>query len=161
MGFMASGKSAVGRHLARRLGWTFLDADREVEAEAGRSIPRIFAEEGEDAFRRHETEVMQRLLARRQVVLASGGGWPCREGRLERLPEGTLSVWLRVSPREAVARASRSSHSRPLLDVERPGDRARELLAAREPFYRKAHLAVDTEGRTPGEVAREIARHLD
>jgi shikimate kinase len=158
---MGSGKSTTGRRLARALGWRFVDADREVEREAGRSIPEIFAEEGESAFRALEHRVTQRLLERDQWVVASGGGWPCRPGRLEGLAPDTGSVWLKASPDTVWERTHRSPTRRPLLEVPDPRARIRELLAERQEFYRKARWTVDTDGRTTEEVVRAILLHLD
>lgn len=158
---MGSGKSAVGRRLARLLDWEFVDSDREVERDAGRKITGIFATEGEAGFRRREAAAVTRLLSRDRIVLATGGGWACRPGRLDTLDAGTRSVWLKVSLSEALARTARSSTRRPLLEVDDPRAEARRLMEAREPFYRKADLAVETDARTPGDVAREIVRHLD
>ncbi|MDX1568450.1 MAG: shikimate kinase, partial [Longimicrobiales bacterium] len=96
VGFMASGKTSVGRELARLLGWDFVDFDEEIEAEAGAPIPEIFSEQGEPAFRELEERVGRRLLELEGAVLATGGGWGAVEGRLEDLPGGTFSVWLRI-----------------------------------------------------------------
>ncbi|MEX2531168.1 MAG: shikimate kinase [Gemmatimonadota bacterium] len=160
VGFMGSGKSAVGRRLARRLRWRFFDQDREVERTAGLSVPQIFRLEGEARFRELEAEVAARLLEHDRAVIATGGGWPCAPGRLEDVPAGTLSVWLHVSPEVAVARARASHTVRPLLEVEDPLARAGSLLEQREPFYRKARWEVETDHRAPHAVARELVDRL-
>lgn len=157
---MGSGKTTVGTLLARHLGWDFRDFDREVEARSGRSVPELFREEGEAAFREAEDRVARSLLALDGVVLASGGGWPCRPGRMEELPPGTLSVWLRVTPRTAVARASEQEGRRPLLEGPDPLARARELLESREPYYRMAAWSVDGEVTPPDVVARSLAERV-
>jgi shikimate kinase len=126
---MGSGKTSVGRRLAERLGWRFVDFDDEVEAEAGVSIPEIFADRGEPWFRELEARVAVRLLKEREVVLGSGGGWAAAApGRLAGVPEGTATFWLRVSPAEAVRRASARPGARPLLDRGEPIATARELV---------------------------------
>lgn len=160
VGFMASGKSAVGRILAAWLGWQFVDFDVVIEERAGRTIPEIFRESGEAAFRRLEAAVGEELLARERVVLAAGGGWAASPGRLDALDAHTLSVWLRVSPETAVERARTASPGRPLLDVADPLAAARELLAGREPHYRRARLAVDTERAGAEEIAGRILLEL-
>ncbi len=160
VGFMGSGKSAVGRRLARRLRWRFFDQDREVERHAGLAIPEIFRQEGEAGFRELEETVAGRLLGQDRAVIATGGGWPCFPGRLDDLPAGTLSVWLRVSPEVAVSRALGSPTVRPLLQVEDPLARARTLLETREPFYRKARWEVETDYRPAHAVARELVDRL-
>jgi shikimate kinase len=156
VGFMASGKSSVGPLLARALDWDFADVDACVEAEEGRSVARIFAEAGEERFREAEERVAARLLARDGIVVAAGGGWGAAPGRLRSLPEGTTSVWLRVSAEEAVRRCGIEGGGRPLLRVPDPLEAARELLQRRAPRYARAHLRVDTECRTVEDVARQI-----
>jgi shikimate kinase len=161
VGFMASGKSVVGRRLARRLGWRFRDMDRAVEEADGRKVARIFAEEGELRFREMEQAAALRLLAEEGVVVATGGGWPCFPGRLDDLGAGTLAVWLDVPVEVAVARVRAGRSRRPLLEVDDPEARARELMAVRAPFYRKAHWRIETPGMTPGQVAAAIAGRLE
>ena len=156
VGFMGSGKTTVGRLLAEALGWEFADLDAEVERAEGRSVAAIFAESGEARFREAEARAGERLLGRDRLVLASGGGWAAMPGRLRTLPEGTLSVWLKVGPDEAVRRCAPASGARPLLAGGDPVGAARELLRARAPFYADAALEVDTEGRTVDDVAAEI-----
>lgn len=160
VGFMGSGKSVVGRLLARRLGWSFVDLDSRVEKAEGRPVATIFAESGEPYFRAAEAREAERALARDRVVLAAGGGWAAHPGRLRALPEGTRSVWLRVSPEEAVRRARPRSGKRPLLAGSDPLETARDLLRGREPAYAESHLEVDTEGRTVEDVAARIVELL-
>lgn len=156
VGFMGSGKTTVGRRLARLLGWSFHDFDAEVEARAGMTVSRIFALHGEARFRALEAEVGRRLLESERAVLASGGGWPAREGRMDALPPGTLSVWLRVSPEEAVRRAREEGPTRPLLDTTDPVARARSLVEERAPSYRRASLILDSESAPAEWLARTI-----
>lgn len=159
---MAAGKSEVGRILARELGWRLADADVEVERRAGRSIAEIFAREGEAGFRRREAAVVDELLDLSECVVVPGGGWAASApDRLSRLPEDTLSVWLRVSPEEAVRRVRSSGAGRPLLDrAEDPEAEARRLLAEREAHYGGARLHLDTDGTEPVEVADLIMRAM-
>ncbi len=160
VGFMGSGKSSVGRLVAEALGWEFADFDAEVERTEHRSVAEIFAESGEPEFRAAEAGVGERLLARDRVVLASGGGWAATPGRLRTLPDGTLSVWLKVGPDEAVRRTARLAGTRPLLAGSDPVGAARELLRARSSVYADADLEVDTEGRTVEDVAAEILKRM-
>jgi shikimate kinase len=160
IGFMASGKTTVGRLLAARLGWAFADLDDLIAAAAGTSVPHIFAEQGEAAFRRHETAVVLEAAARRGIVFATGGGAACREPNLGAMLAAGRVVALEVSPEEAIRRAGEGS-GRPLLDGQADKlSAARALLAARDPFYRRAHLRVATEGRRPAEIAAEVQRSL-
>lgn len=156
VGFMGSGKSSVGPVLAGALGWRFVDVDAAVEAEEGRPVARIFEESGESHFRAVEARTASRLLTLDHVVLGSGGGWAAAEGRLDGVPEGTLTVWLRVSPEEAVRRAEAQPGKRPLLAVADPVATARRLLAERAPRYARCHAEVDTEGRTVEDVSGRI-----
>lgn len=157
---MGTGKSTIGAQLARTLGWGFLDSDRAVEARVGKPVPRIFTEDGEDRFRELEDEVMQEALGRVGIVLASGGGWPCRPGRMEGIGEDTLAIWLKADPRRILARVKRGKVERPLLKVEEPLRRIRELLGEREPYYRRALWWVDTGVRSPSEVVRLVSDRL-
>jgi shikimate kinase len=157
---MGSGKSAVGRALSRELGWRYYDFDREVVRRAGRSIPAIFREEGEEVFRAMEAQVAEDLLTMDEVVLASGEGWPCRPGRLDALPAGTHSIWIRVSVETILERVGRRKGARPLIDVPDPEARVLGLLAEREPWYRKADWILSGDHGSPAQLARRIASRL-
>jgi len=159
-GFMGSGKSTTGAGVAEALGWRFVDLDDQVESVAGKGIPEIFREEGEEAFREIEDREARRLLAEDELVIASGGGWPCRPGRIAGAGRETLSIWLRVSGEVALERTRGHDIERPLLAVEQPLDRIRELLAEREPHYRSAAWWVDTDLRTPADVVGVIVNRL-
>lgn len=159
IGFMASGKSAVGREVARLLGWRFVDFDVEIRRHAGRDIADIFDRGGEGEFRAIEARVARRLLRRDRTVLASGGGWAAQPGHMEGVAADTLSVWLKVTAETAVERARRQGIDRPLLDVPRPVEHSRRLLARREPYYRLARLTLDSEDVSVAALADRIA-HL-
>lgn len=160
IGFMGAGKSEVGRALAGRLGWSFLDFDAVIEQRAGRTVAEIFESEGEAAFRRMEADVADQLLTEEQVVLASGGGWAADPERVVRLGEDTVSVWLRVSAGEALRRSRAAPGSRPLLEGSAAESRASELLQTREPFYAAADVGVDTDGSTVEDVTARILEIL-
>jgi shikimate kinase len=153
IGFMASGKTTVGRLLAERLAWAFVDLDRLIEEGAGKTVAEIFSVEGEAGFRKRETAAVRAAAQRRKTVVATGGGAPCREENLEAMLAAGRVYWLEVSVQQAVERAGQAS-GRPLLDAAAdPLAEARRLLAVRERFYARAHLKVDTDGRSAGEVA--------
>jgi len=156
VGFMGSGKSTVGPLLAARLGWEFVDVDATVETEDAASVAEIFRTKGEAYFREAEARVAARVLERDRVVVGSGGGWGASAGRLRALPRGTIAVWLRVSPEEAVRRVSGMRGVRPLLEGRDPLEEARRLLRQRESEYAAASVGVDTAGRTPEDVVEEI-----
>ena len=160
VGFMGSGKTLVGQALARRLGWAFRDFDQEIRARVGLPIPQIFEQHGEEHFRDMEERVGAELLQEERVVLASGGGWPAAVGRMESLPPGTFSVWLRVTPEGAVRRAQEEGPTRPLLAVSDPVAKARELLTGRELWYAKADASFDSEDEGPEELAQRIEEHI-
>jgi shikimate kinase len=163
IGFMGCGKSTVGQALARRLDFEFVDTDRLIEAQAGRTIPEIFAQEGEAAFRARERAVVESLAARERLVIATGGGVGAQPGLLEGLKRHALVVWLWASPETLWERCRQQTH-RPLLQVPDPLARIRELLAAREPVYRRADLLINIEGRAQwqlvGQIAAEFQRRI-
>jgi shikimate kinase len=156
IGFMATGKTTVGRIVAEHLHRTFLDLDQLIEERAGMKIPELFRSRGEPAFRQVEAEALAAALTRDLVVLATGGGAACREDNLQAMLGAGYVVALSAPPSEVLKRTGGAS-GRPLLDgAADPMAEAQRLLAAREPFYARAHLRVDTVGKAPPEVAAEI-----
>ncbi len=157
-GFMASGKSAVGARLAERLGWEYVDLDREIERREGRAIADIFRDEGEPFFRRLEVETTRTLIGRSRLVFSSGGGWITNPEALRLVPPRSLTVWLHVSPETALSRvrADAGGAVRPMLDRPDPDAAARALLEAREPLYRKADLTIPTDGRAVDALVHDI-----
>lgn len=137
IGFMGTGKSAVGRVLARRTGWRHLDTDTEIERTAGKLIPQIFAEDGEKAFRRQEAAFLASLEHSEHLILSTGGGTPLRVENANLLKRTGTVVWLRVAPQAILTRVAHSLHERPLLAAHHadPLGRIESLLAAREPQY--------------------------
>lgn len=161
VGFMAAGKTAVGRALARRTGWRLVDVDSEIVARTGADVSELFRTRGEIWFREEEERLTREALDLTGVVVVPGGGWAAAAGRMEGLSPRVLSVWLRVSPETAVERAANQGETRPLLAGPEPVlEKARRLLALREPSYRRAALHLDTEGRVPLELADEISEIL-
>jgi shikimate kinase len=163
IGYRATGKTTLARLLAERLGWDWTDADVEIERRAGKSIARIFAEDGEPAFRDLEAEVIADLCRRDRLVLAAGGGAPMRqESRQAMRAEGKV-VWLRARPETIHARMSGDATTaarRPDLTDKGGLEEIVELLARREPVYRRtAHLEIDTEAKSPDALAAEILRY--
>ena len=152
VGFMGSGKTSVGRVLARRLGYRFEDMDRRIEERTGRTVADIFRDDGEEAFREMEHEEAQALAALTGRIVATGGGTFTRSATRALLQEGALTVWLRCDLERILARVP-ADGSRPLA-----GNRGimRALLAEREPSYRMADVAVDASAGTPREVADRI-----
>jgi shikimate kinase len=156
VGFMGSGKSSVGRLVARTLRGRFVDTDRLVVERAGRDITDIFATNGEGFFRQEESRALCSLLGGRGLVVATGGGIVTVAANLAALKELGFVVWLTASEETIWDRVSRNT-KRPLLRTQNPRETVRTLLAARNPLYEKAaDLRVDTTLLTHAEVAEKI-----
>lgn len=158
IGFMGAGKSSAGRLLARRLGRCFVETDDMIVARAGRAIPDIFREDGEEAFRRLEGEAVAALGLKSGEVIATGGGLPCRPGRMDALRRLGTVVWLRGSLPELLARAGRSG-ARPMLSGRTP-EALDALYRVREPYYAQADLVVDTAGLGLDQVVARVLAAL-
>ncbi len=160
VGFMGAGKSRVGRALARRLGWRFVDLDRRVEARAGRSIARMFRESGEAAFRQAETEELERLLGKLKdssgTVVALGGGVPA-QAQNRRLLRGAQTVFLDVPAGTLWLRCRGNRGQRPLVEDEAGFLR---LYDSRRPHYAAAGMRVEAANRGAKELAAEIVEKL-
>lgn len=163
VGLMGVGKSSVGRRLANALGLPFRDADSEVEAAAGRSIPEIFADLGEAAFRDGERRVISRLLEGPPIVLATGGGAFMSPETRALIKERALSIWLKADL-EVLARRVGRKDSRPLLAGKDPMDVLRIQAEARYPTYAEADITVETGDAahhvTVGQVIQAMSQYL-
>jgi shikimate kinase len=158
VGFMGAGKSACGRLLARRLGRCLVETDEMIVGREGRSIPDIFRTGGEERFRALEAETIEFLRLKSGEVIVTGGGLPCREGRMEALRELGTVVWLTGDLGSLYERARRTGQ-RPMLDG-RPFAAIEALYRAREPYYRQADITVDTTGLGPDQVVARVLRAL-
>lgn len=149
-GFMGAGKSSVGRELSRRLGWAFVDLDEQIALLDGRSIPAIFSESGEDAFRSLEIKTLKQVLETRQrpFVLALGGGTICLDKAGELVLSRTTCVFLDASDDEILRRIGSDTTSRPVFNLARKQERL--------PFYRQAHYEIPTDGKSVQQVVDEI-----
>ena len=163
-GFMGSGKSTVGPHVARLLGYRFVDLDRQIENETGLPVAAFFRLKGEPAFRKVEREALERLMREDRVVVSLGGGGVAQDDlRLRLLETGTL-VCLSVPFDVLVERLSRNPAKRPMLhgagSTPLGGDelvqRIRALLAARADAYAQAHVMVDGDSPSPEDTARRV-----
>ena len=157
VGFMGTGKSAVGRSVAQRLGYEFIDSDQAIERIEGRSIPEIFETNGEATFREMERNFVENGHAASGKVVSCGGGLVVQPGMLELVRSKGPVVCLLASPETIFERTSKSDN-RPLLKAGDPLTRIRELLVKREPIYRKAGTEVLTDGRSINDVATHVIR---
>jgi shikimate kinase len=160
VGPMGSGKSAVGRQLARRLGLVFIDSDDEIVARTGVDIAYIFEKEGEAGFRAREAEVIDDLTLRDNVLVATGGGAVLDPATRERLRDRGRVVYLRTSVDQQLSRTRRND-TRPLLNNPDPRGTLVRLMAHRAPLYADvAEITVDTDGRKVRTVVDQICREL-
>lgn len=162
VGLMGSGKTSVGRLLSKRLGFAFVDLDAQIEQEAGKNVATLFAVEGEQGFRRRERAAVTRLAGvEHRVVAVGGGAFQDPQNRAALLNLGWC-VWLKVSPGVAWQRLSKGEGPvRPLLEgALDPISRLAEISAARNAAYALAHRAVETDGRTPEQSARDVYEAL-
>ena len=154
-GFMGSGKTTVGKVLADFLGCPFMDLDDLIEKKAGKSIPEIFAQDGEPAFRQLEARLLRQTVEKyteNTVVLALGGGAVTAPASAALLREKTVCIYLRATLETLLQRLEGETAGRPLADAS-----LADRLSAREPLYEQtAHVIIDTDGLSPDEVADEI-----
>lgn len=157
IGFMGVGKSAVGRSVARALRMDFIDSDWAIEQEAGKPIAKIFAEEGEPEFRDMERRFIESGHPEHGYVVSCGGGLPIQPGMADLLTEKGVVICLFAQPETIVSRTV-GNPKRPLLNVENPEERVRELMKEREPVYMNTGIGISTEGRGINEVVSNILR---
>jgi len=156
-----SGKSTVGRHIARRLALPFVDSDHVIEQRLGCSIREYFAREGEDAFRDIEQQVLAELAQGADAVVATGGGAVLREANRRALRDGGKVIYLRSAPEELYRRL-RHDTQRPLLQVEDPLARLRSMHAERDPLYREtAHFQIETGRPTVPTLVNMVVMQLE
>jgi shikimate kinase len=160
IGPMGAGKSAVGRHIARKLHLNFVDSDDEIESRTGVDIAFIFEKEGEEGFRKRESAVIDELTSLDDVVLATGGGAVGHPDNRKHMGGRGFVVYLYTSVDQQVARTEKS-RSRPLLEEGNRRQILADLLQARDPLYREiADLVVETDGRRVHSVASEIVESI-
>jgi shikimate kinase len=159
VGMMGSGKSSVGRPLAAALGYRFLDADHSVEQVAGRSIPEIFAADGEQGFRELESAVLNQIASWHSLVVATGGGAVTHKPNWGHLQQGIV-IWLDAADELLLQRLAADPTPRPLMDSPDPAERLSSLLAERRALYSQADLHILQDGRSPEQVAEQILEAL-
>lgn len=160
VGIMGTGKSSVGKQVAAGLGYQFVDSDASVVTMAGRSIPGIFAEEGEAGFRQREAAVLKQLVSLRRHVIATGGGIILTAENRSLLRCMGCVVWLTADVPTLLFRI-RQNRERPLMKVEDPETTLRELLEVREPLYREVEdLTIDTSDLTIEETVHGVVESI-
>jgi shikimate kinase len=159
VGLMGAGKTTVGRRLAEKLGFAFVDADHEIELAAGQTIPEIFAQHGEAYFRDGERKVIARLLENGAQVLATGGGAFMNAETRATIKRNAISIWLRADFDLLMRRVRRRSN-RPLLQNDDPEAVMRKLIAERYPVYAEADITVDSRDVAHTSIVNSIIRSL-
>ena len=157
VGFMGTGKTTVGRAVAQKLGFAVLDSDHEIERQQGKSIPDIFAQDGEPAFRAMEKAFISQGHPTERTVVACGGGLVVQPGMLELLKSKGVVLCLHASIESILARTARH-RNRPLLNVEDPELRVRTLYAQREPIYKQSGTVILTDARPLQHIAGHVLR---
>ena len=158
-GFMGAGKTTVGKKLSKRLGYFFIDTDREIEKEQGCSISEIFNYGGEICFRDLETNMLQQLQSKQNLVIATGGGMVMRQENRYLMQNLGTRVYLKVGLEELIRRLKKDK-KRPLLQEARPIERITEMLEQRKSIYEEAECIVDTTDLSPQQMVSEIIRKL-
>jgi shikimate kinase len=157
VGFMGTGKTTVGRAVAHKLGFNAFDSDHEIERIQGKSIPDIFAQDGEPAFRAMEREFIERGHPEARTLVACGGGLVVQPGMLALLRSKGVVICLHASIETILERTARH-RNRPLLAVEDPEARVRTLFAAREPIYKQAGTVILTDSRPLHDIVGHVIR---
>lgn len=156
---MGSGKSTLGKKLARMLQFDFIDTDKMIEESVGKKIPEIFRQEGEPFFRKREHELLQTLSGRANVVVSAGGGMPCFEGNISLMKQLGVIVYLEAAPKLLAQRLAKSGQERPLLKgLSGEGLEATiaDMLQQRECFYKQADIIMNACSLTANDVLKAI-----
>ena len=159
IGLMGAGKTSIGRRLAEKLGFGFIDADHEIEQAAGKSIADIFADHGEAYFREGERRVLARLLGNGRQVLATGGGAYMNDETRARIQERAVSVWLKA-PLDLLMKRVIKRQDRPLLKTGDPAAVMRALMDKRYPVYAQADVTVESRDVQHGQMVNDVIRAL-
>jgi shikimate kinase len=160
VGLMGSGKSAIGRRAAKQLGIGFKDSDQLIVKAAGISIAEIFELAGEARFREMEQKTLGNLTFASPQIIATGGGAFCQDATANLLLQHTLTIWLKASPATLLSRIG-NTKTRPLLQNGDPLETLTRLDEQRAPFYKKAHIHLDTDGSSTYKAMRALLHALD
>ncbi len=159
IGFMGVGKTMIGRKLANRLGYHFLDMDEQIEKEQKCSISEIFENQGEDYFRRLEVKLLLKLSSIQNTVIATGGGAVATEGNFDLMKKYGTVIYLKISVEDIMERL-KNSHHRPLLQTENPQKKIHALFEKRIPLYEQADHIIETKNLPPQRITSLIIRNL-
>lgn len=157
IGFMGAGKSRIGKLLAKKLGYKFVDTDEQIKLKEGKSISEIFKDIGEQGFRDIESQVVAHFSQMSNLVISTGGGVPLRKTNMDNLRSNGLIVFLSATPQTVYERV-KGNTKRPLLQTEDPFATICKLIKERTPYYSEADLTVETDCRSPLEVVQEIVK---
>ena len=163
IGYMGSGKTSVGKRLARKLGLQFIDMDCFIENRYRKTVSQLFAEKGEDEFREIERNVLTEISGFENVVVATGGGLPCFYDNMDRMNASGLTVYLKVSEKELAERLNANKRNRPLIKDKNKEEIQRfiaETLARREFFYNQASVIFETERLSTRSDVADTTAHL-
>ncbi len=161
IGFMGTGKTAVGKALAEKLGKEFVEMDSLIEQKAGKTIPEIFQQDGEVCFRELEIAVTKEVAENRDAIIACGGGVVLNKINIDRLRKEYIIVYLTASPGAILKRTSGDENERPLLKADSRALTIRELLRFRKPFYeRAADIKIDTSKLNINAVVEQIIERV-
>jgi shikimate kinase len=160
IGFMGTGKTAVGKRLAASLGYRYMDTDVMIEERTGCTIADIFKNRGESFFREVESSVIQEIVRYKSSVISTGGGAAVDSNNLALLKENGLVICLKSSPEKIMERTERKKDERPLLSKKEPLKEIKRLLEIREPYYEQADWTVDTSKQSVAQVVAAIEKKL-
>lgn len=158
-GFMGTGKTEVGRELAQLKGMRLIDVDKEIEKSEKMTINDIFRQFGEQKFRELEAAAIERISRQDNIIIATGGGAVLTQQNIDVMKKTGVIICLLATP-ETILRRTSNTTERPLLQVENPLEKIKELLNFRKPSYEKADIMIDTEEKTPLQIAEEIIEKI-
>ena len=158
IGLRGAGKSTLGKILAKKIGWNFVELNKEIEAQNGLSVAEIIALYGQEGFRRMEQAALAQLLARKELmVLATGGGIVSEPLTFDLILKSFYTIWLKAEPEEHMARVRRQGDLRPMADDRSAMAELRNILKSREPLYARANAVVDTAGLSVEAAAARLS----
>jgi len=163
IGYMGSGKTTIGKKLAKKLGFQFVDVDCFIESRQRKTINEIFSEKGEDAFRLMEHNALEEISLFENVIISTGGGAPCFHNNIELMNKNGFTIYLKTSPEELAKRLNKNKNKRPLLRDKTPEEMLAfiaENLEKRDYYYNQAQLIFDTRQMSANSIVDALILHL-